>query len=89
MKSFCIILAVITLLAGLKAAWEWYKASKVTIVPDWSVEPGDSQLSEMGWLAATMKAINTSSDLNKTAAIWTALAVCLGAISGFVSIFQN
>ena len=64
-----ISLAVITLLVSLKAAWEWYKASKVIIVPDWPVEPGDSQLSEMGWLAATMKAMNTSSELNKTASI--------------------
>lgn len=87
MKSISIALAFVTMVVGLKAAWEWYKASKVTITPDWPVEPGDSQLSEMGWLAATMKAINTSSDLNKTAAIWTAIAVCLGAISSFISVF--
>jgi hypothetical protein len=94
--------AVAALISGLVASWYWWKASKIDIDPGWSSGlPGDdrpSQPADMegtgslnGWVTATMQAVNLSSDLNRKAAILTAVSVVLaglssvaGALAGFL-----
>jgi hypothetical protein len=77
------LLALATFGAGLRGAWYWYRSSQVVAVPSWSevgqAEPADPLQSQMGWLAALIKAAGDAAYLNRWAAIWTAGAVAMGA----------
>jgi len=87
---------------GLCAAYYWFKASKVEIDPGWRsgpprsaadalkpIEPCDSELSQMGWMTATMAAVTESAALNKTAAWLTAVAVAFGVASSILGFLQS
>ena len=84
MKVIGLVLAFITLITGLVAAYFWSSASMVPIVPTWKIEPGESDASMQGWQAGTMMAFSKSGELNKLAARWTAASVACGAISTFI-----
>ncbi len=100
LSALDISFAVATLAAftvGLLAAYYWFKASKIQIDPGWrggspqsaadarrTIEPGEPQLSEMGWLNGTMEAVGKSADLNGRAAGLTAVAVVLSALASFL-----
>jgi hypothetical protein len=89
MKCVSIGLAVGALATGLIAAWFWYRSSIVQPDPGWSVanpEPVIPELRQMAWNTAILAANTKSSDLNKTAALWTALSV---ALSGAASILGS
>ena len=77
------LLALATFGAGLRGAWYWYWSSQVVAVPSWSevgqAEPADPLQSQMGWLAALVKAAGDAAYFNRWAAIWTAGAVAMGA----------
>jgi len=57
-------------------------------IPGWMQaglsEPGDAEMSHMAWLYAVLEASQKSADLNKRAALWTAGAVVLGAITSIL-----
>jgi hypothetical protein len=74
-----LILTVAALIAGLVSAYYWHKASKVRIRGD-GFEPVDTDGKQIYWNAAIMEAAEKSASLNRTAAIWTALAVFLGGL---------
>jgi hypothetical protein len=88
-----IVLATAALVVGLRAAQYWLRASKVEIVPVWPdgayglVEPGETEASQDGWIAGTIGAVAASSELNKSAARWTAAAVILSAVSSVFGAF--
>jgi hypothetical protein len=90
-----IVLAVAALIVGLRAAHYWWRASKLEIDPGWNsgspedtrpIEPADLQGlgSQSEWVTATMATVVLSSDLNKNAAVWTAVAVVLAGVSSVV-----
>lgn len=95
MHCFSIAVGVIALVTGLIAAYWWYQSAQIVPVPSWAVsgpgeagvfsgvEPGDSQLSDSGWIAGLLAAAQKSADLNKRAALWTAFSVLAGAIANF------
>ncbi|MGC2222028.1 MAG: hypothetical protein WA624_06505 [Methylocella sp.] len=92
MHFFSIAVGVVALVTGLIAAYWWYQSAQIVPVPSWAagepgvfsgVEPGDSQLSDSGWIAALLVAAQKSADLNRRAALWTAFSVLAGAIAGF------
>jgi hypothetical protein len=64
MKWASVGLALLAAVTGLVAAFYWYRSSKIQIEPTWLAEPGDTQLSQMGWMAGMMKAFMKSADLN-------------------------
>jgi hypothetical protein len=76
------LLALATLAAGLRGAWYWYRSSQVVAAPAWvelgQAEPADPLQSQMGWLAALIKAGGEAAYFNRWAAIWTAGAVVPG-----------
>lgn len=80
------ILNVAGAVTGMLAARYWYKSCKVPIQPSWSTEPGDSQDSQMGWMAGMMNASTEVAKLNKTAALLTAVSVALTVASTLVGI---
>jgi hypothetical protein len=90
LRIFSIFLAIIALVSGLIAAWYWYKSSKVPIDPGWSgpTEPVVPEQQQMDWTVAILKATREVADLNKTAALWTALSVAFAAASTIVGAFE-
>ena len=91
--------AVPALAVGLWAAWYWKKASEIGIDPGWnSGMPGDTRPCQPadlegsgttdGWLFATMEAVRVSSDLNRKAAILTAISVALAGVSSVAGAFS-
>jgi hypothetical protein len=73
-------------LTGLWAAYMWLKASRIIPAPNWHAEPGEVVLSQQGWLFALAEAYRKSSDLNRKAALWTALSVLFGLA---ITVVQN
>lgn len=88
MKVAAMVLAMITLLAGTRAAYVWHQASRVQVVPMWveqgRMEPLDGQ-AQSEWIVAIIDYANRSGDLNRRAAAWTAIAVLLSTVSAVIS----
>jgi hypothetical protein len=64
------------------AGWYWYQAGAVTYYPDWTTEkpkPVDQNLAQIILNSAMMDGMAKAARLNKTAALWTALSLALGA----------
>ena len=90
MKWASIALGVLAAITGLVAAVYWYRSSKVGLTPIWGgLEPVEPLFSQMGWLAGLMQTFAKSADLNKRAALWTAVSVVLAACSNFLGIFSS
>ena len=91
--TFDVALAVAAFGTGLRAAWLWYRASKVEPDPNWPKEPvadlpletADPTLSQMSWTSAVLTAMQLSASLNTKAAFWTAISVILGAASAIAA----
>lgn len=79
-------LAGLAAVVGFVAAFYALKAGRVGIDPGWSFEPGDAQLSQMGWMSGTMKAFGMSGGLSRKAAILTLVSGALSAASCVVGI---
>ena len=87
MKCAAIILAVVALATGLRAARLWWRASKAEPASDWKwfSEPVESDQTNAAWLHEIIKALAESADLNKRAAVWTAVSVIFGSASAVMS----
>jgi hypothetical protein len=95
-RLISIALASLALLAGLIAAWYWYRSSQVDIDPGWypanptgPSEPVDPEQRQMDWTAAKLKAFKEVAAWNKKAALWTAGSVGLSAASAIVGAFAS
>lgn len=88
MKQASIVLAIIAFIAGLRAAYLWYRASKVHVMPFWSdgqsIEPVDPVTAAAHWNIATQKTIAKSGTLNQRGAVWTAISIAFSAASTLV-----
>ncbi|MGC1560258.1 MAG: hypothetical protein WA820_10475 [Bradyrhizobium sp.] len=91
MKAISILLAFAALITGLVGAFYWFKSSIVPI-DRWGREehpgpflPHEHQAANTLWLAGMFEAAQKTTRLNKKAALWTAVAVILGAASSVFS----
>lgn len=91
-KLVALIAALLAAGIGLVAAWYWRRSAQVQINPGWGMpgsglpaEPGDLDVSNMAWTAATLRAFSESAALNQRAANLTAISVLLGAASALLS----
>ena len=88
MKIPIFLLNLSTGISGLWAAWLWYKASEVKIVPLWArlgaSEPADPETSRGHWIDGLIEAANLSASLNKLAALWTGISIGAASLSGFI-----
>lgn len=66
---------------GLRAAYLWWRASRLPVAPVWSVEPGEVEASMQGWIAALLSASSKSGAQNAAAAIWTGASVGLSGVA--------
>jgi hypothetical protein len=78
-------LANLGLLIGIMAAWYWWRASRVTIIPVWSdKEPIDQTLALAGWIAGINQAVELSGKLNTVAAVLSGAAVVVSTLGGWI-----
>lgn len=80
-----IVFSLLGAIAGLVAAWYWFKASRVSFELD-DFESVDPDIAQNDWIATILTGVTESSDLNAKAARWTAVAVVLGAIATILSV---
>ena len=52
-------------------------------------EPGETELSQAGWIGGLMNSVVDSARLNKRAAAWTAVAVLFGAVSSILGVLAG
>ena len=83
MRMLTIVLALLALACGLRAAHLWYQSSLIKPEPE-GFEPVVDELRNMWWQSAQIKAADCSAALNGRAAKWTALAVVLSAASALL-----
>lgn len=91
MKIAEIALAMLASVAGLLAAWYWYKASRIQTVPKWNYSGDASWAQAVGqhrWTEDLIARTSESARLNKIAAQWTAVTVALAGISSIAAVFQ-
>lgn len=89
--------SIFSVLAASRSALLWYRASKVNIVPHWlaegGLEPLDPQNANTEWIIALIGTGRKSGEINRKAALWTAIAAVLSAISTIfgiaASIYSN
>ena len=87
MKLTALICAMLSAGSGGWASYVWYLASKVNFVP---YEEINGKIREViqrdlnSWFGAVKLTLKKSGDLNKRAAIWTAISVALSGISALI-----
>jgi hypothetical protein len=87
MKIATLIFIILACATGLYAAYLSKRASGVGIDPNWTCEPGESDASTAGWLAATMQSADASARFGRQAVRWSFLSVVLCAIAGMLGVF--
>lgn len=87
-----LLVAVASLLTGLRAARLWYLGSKVHVMPMWDVgghiEPVDPERAHEEWIIATQQTIQLAGDYNKRGATWTAASVTLSGVASVLAAWQ-
>lgn len=91
MKLIALILTVLSAVSGGVAAYKWYIASRVNVVP---FEIDNGQVREVPiddvhiWMSALKSTIQKSGRLNKVAALWTAGSVACAGLSALLGVWQ-
>jgi hypothetical protein len=100
LNTVSLILSAAGFALGLLSAYFWLKASEVSVSPAWELEfprdviarsPDKSENDVvhnniMGWVTGVMAAFKKSGELNRRAAIWTAVTV---AVTSFASLLSS
>jgi hypothetical protein len=86
MKNIALAVQILSALAGMYAAYCWWVASTGKIHPGWTVEPGEAEAAQAGWIVGIMNNVIESAKLNKRAALWTGASVLLSSVSGILSL---
>ena len=91
MKYVDLAIPLLECCAGLISAWYWYRSSRIQIEPSWtaghSFEPVEPSQSQAGWIVGVLQAASLSSELNKTAARWTAATVALNVLPSVIKLW--
>ena len=85
MKYAALGLALVAVLAALRSAYFWHKASRVNVMPMWEVngriEPVDPHQSQAAWTFATIQNLQKSGLLNQSGAFWAAISVAISGVA--------
>lgn len=84
-----LVVAIAGFVAGLIAAFYWYRASQVNFVPFEKVGGVIRRLNPLDdpqhWIIAIDKTLQKSGKRNRIAAIWTAVSLLLSALAAVLS----
>jgi hypothetical protein len=75
-------------MVGLWAAYWWWLASTGKIEPTWTIEPGETEAAQEGWIAGIMTSVNESAERNRKAAKLTAVAILLGVAANILGVLD-
>jgi hypothetical protein len=99
LKTVSFILSAAGFVLGLLSAYFWLKAGEVSVSPAWELELPRDVIARspsksvndvvhnniMGWVTGVMRAFKKSGELNRRAAIWTAVTVAVTSFASFLS----
>jgi hypothetical protein len=87
MNLISLLFGIASLVCGLIAAAQWYRASKIVVKPNLFELSDDVHETDFNWelIRAIMMAGRETSTLNKIAALWTAAAVLLGGATSLLT----
>ncbi len=87
MNLIALLFGIASLVCGLIAATQWYRASKIVVKPNLFELSDDVHETDFNWelIRAIMMAGRETSTLNKIAALWTAAAVLLGGATSLLT----
>jgi hypothetical protein len=87
MNIVATLFGIASLVCGLIAASQWYRASKITAKPNLLELPDDVHEADFNWelVRAIMFAGRDTAKLNRGAALWTAAAVLLGGVTSLLN----
>ena len=92
--TLSLILALLSCVCGAAGACYWYRSAMVEAIPTWADASDNPDFTNVpmidllgrdGWISRAIKALTESSRLNKWAALWSAAAVILTALSSVSS----
>jgi hypothetical protein len=90
MRCAALILAALSFVTGLLAAWYWYKSSILPVERRIDRGPkGGMPGVVRAWLGGIIASAETSAALNKKASIWTAATVILGTLANFLGLIPS
>jgi hypothetical protein len=90
MKLAAIILAVLSFLSGLAAAWYWYEAGRVPVGLAPRSGPGGAMPGPVrAALGGLRVSVEASAALNRNAALLTAAAVVLGTLANLIGLIAS
>jgi len=83
-----IALAIVGLCCGVVAAAHSIAATRVSVDPVWprGVEPGTTEASQIGWMAAVIQSLQKSATRTRTATIWAVASVVAGNLSAVIAL---
>ena len=87
MKIVSILTAFVGFAAGIFAAWYWYKSTQIAIPDVRRLSNGNVTIDYTEWMDSAVKAIRDGSDLNKQAAIATAISVLANGVAVILSTY--
>ena len=87
MNLIALLFGIASLVCGLVAAAQWYRASKIVVKPNLFELSDDVHEADFNWelIRAIMMAGRETSTLNRIAALWTAAAVLLGGATSLLT----
>jgi hypothetical protein len=87
MNFIALLFGIASLVCGLVAAAQWYRASRIVVEPNLFELSDDVHEADFNWelIRAIMMAGRQTSTLNKIAALWTAAAVLLGGATSLLT----
>ena len=88
MKAIALLLAASALVAGLFAAWYWYRSTLVPLEQTIKDAKGVDFIT-LGVVRGTIEAYQKVAALNRKAAFWTGLTSVLGAASAVAGAWPN
>ena len=90
-KTLSMVVALAAFVTGVVAAWYWYRSARIDPKTGWNPPVGDATtdpdalLANLNalfvWTFAIKDALKESSELNRSAAIWTAVSVLFSAVA--------
>lgn len=87
MSEIITMFGAASLISGLIAAAQWYRASKIAVKPNLFELSDDAHDADVNWefIRAMMVAGKQMAALNEHAALWTAAAVLLSGITSLLT----
>jgi hypothetical protein len=87
MKTISASIAFFGFIAGIIAAWYWYKSTQIDVPDIRHIINGNVTINYVEWMEGSVRALRDVSELNEKAAIATAISVFANGAAAVLSTF--